>query len=140
MFLQVKHDLLSGRLRCSDDDVAQLSALALQCQSFGRLATQLLTSLFMTALRSRCGHYILPCDFYILLFSSPNLSSRRLDVYCTSTHDVALVRINACLKCAARGSLKIQDAKKSPSAYHHTTLSGYILATKARIDNRKNTC
>jgi len=35
-----------------------------------------------------------------------------LDVYHTSTHDVALVRIsNACLKCAARGSLKIQDAK-----------------------------
>jgi len=28
-------------------------------------------------------------------------------------------------------------AKKSPSAYHHTTLSGYIIATKARIDNRK---
>jgi len=27
--------------------------------------------------------------------------------------------------------------KKSPSAHHHTTLSGYILATKARIDNQK---
>jgi len=33
MFLQLKHDLLSGRLQCGDDDVAQLSALALQCQS-----------------------------------------------------------------------------------------------------------
>jgi len=29
--------------------------------------------------------------------------------------------------------------KKSPSAHHHTTLSGYILATKAFIDNRKKT-
>jgi len=29
-------------------------------------------------------------------------------------------------------------AKKSPSAHHRTTLSGYIFATKARIDNRKN--
>jgi len=27
--------------------------------------------------------------------------------------------------------------KKSPSGHHHTTLSGYIFATKARIDNRK---
>jgi len=37
----------------------------------------------------------------------------------------------------------MQDAKivkKSPSANHRTTLSGYILATKARIDNRKKTC
>ena len=37
----------------------------------------------------------LPCDFYLLSFfySSPNLSGRRLDVYHTSTHGVALVRI-----------------------------------------------
>jgi len=28
-------------------------------------------------------------------------------------------------------------AKKSPSAHHRTTLSGYIFATKARIDNMK---
>jgi len=35
-----------------------------------------------------------------------------MDVYHTSTHGVALVRIyNACLKCAARGSLKTPDAK-----------------------------
>jgi len=41
-----------------------------------------------------------------------NLSGQRLDVYHTSTHGVALVRIyNAGLKHAARGSLKIQDAK-----------------------------
>jgi len=59
----------------------------------------------------------LPCDFYLLLsssffFSLPDLSGQRLDVYHTSTHAVALVRIyNACLKCAARHSLKIQDAK-----------------------------
>ena len=35
----------------------------------------------------------LPCDFYLLFSSSPNLSGRRLDVYHTSTHGVALVRI-----------------------------------------------
>jgi len=28
-------------------------------------------------------------------------------------------------------------AKKSPSGHHHTTLPGYIFATKAHIDNRK---
>jgi len=28
-------------------------------------------------------------------------------------------------------------AKKSPSAHHRTTLSGYIFATKAHIENRK---
>ena len=36
--------------------------------------------------------------------------------------------------------LKIQDAKfakNSPSAHYRTTLSGYIFATKACIDNRK---
>jgi len=31
------------------------------------------------------------CGFFFLLFSSPNLSGRRLDVYHTSTHSVALV-------------------------------------------------
>jgi len=41
------------------------------------------------------------------------------------------------MKPAARGSLEIQDAKKSPSAHHGTTLSGYILATEAGIDNPK---
>jgi len=46
-------------------------------------------SFVKAALRSRCGHYIfLPC-----VFSSPNLGRRRLDVYRTSTHDVALARI-----------------------------------------------
>jgi len=35
----------------------------------------------------------------------------------------------------------LQDAKsrqKSPSGHHRTNLSGYISATKAHIDNRKN--
>ena len=86
----------------------------------------------------------LPCGFFLLFsssFSSPNLSRRRLDVCRTSTHGVALVRIlNAGLKCTARCSLEMQDAKKSqksPSGHHRTTLSGYIFVTKAHIDNRK---
>ena len=50
-------------------------------------------------------------SFFFYLFSSPNLSDRRLDVYHTSTHGVALRIWNAGLKCAARGSLEIHDAK-----------------------------
>ena len=62
--------------------------------------------------------YFCPVIFIFCLlsfFSSPNLSGQRLDVYHTSTHGVALVRIwNARLKRAARGSLEMQDPKKSP--------------------------
>jgi len=55
--------------------------------------------LLMADLRSRCEHYIfaLWCLSFIFLsfylFSSPNLSGRRLDVYHTKTYGVALVRI-----------------------------------------------
>jgi len=58
-----------------------------------------LTFLVMAALWNRAGHYIFMLWFlsiYLsssIFFSSPNLSGRRLDVYHTSTHGVALVRI-----------------------------------------------
>jgi len=77
---------------------------------------------------------------FFFFYSSPNLSGRRLDDCHTSTHGAALVQISdAGLKPAARGSLKTQDAKsrqKSPSGHHRTTLSGYVIATKARIDRQ----
>jgi len=49
----------------------------------------------MAAMRSRCGHYIFALWFLLsfFFFSSPNLSGRRLDVYHTFTHGVALVHI-----------------------------------------------
>jgi len=67
----------------------------------------------MAALRSRCGHYTFALWFLSsIFFSSPNLSGRRLDIYHTSTHGAALVRIyHAGLKHAARGSLEMQDPK-----------------------------
>jgi len=50
--------------------------------------------LIMAALRSRCGHYIFAPWFLLLsFFSLPNLSVRIVDVYHTSTHLVALMRI-----------------------------------------------
>ena len=94
----------------------------------------------MAALWNMAGHYIFALWFLLLSiylsFSPPNLRRRRLDVCHTSTHDVALVG----LKRAACGSLKNTGRKsrqKSPSGHHRTTLSGYIFATKAIIDNRK---
>jgi len=39
---------------------------------------------------------------------------------------------------AARWKCRTQNiAKNSPSGHHPTALSGYIFATKARIDNQK---
>jgi len=55
--------------------------------------------LIMAAQCNRAGHYIFALrflSFFLLsffLFSWPNLSGRKLDVYHSSTHGVALVRI-----------------------------------------------
>ena len=50
-----------------------------------------------TIIFSSCGYFYLSSFFF---FSSPNLSGRRLDVYHTSTHGVALVRIYRTQKIA----------------------------------------
>jgi len=101
----------------------------------------------MVALWNRADRYIF--ILWFLLFSSSFFFFRRLisavgdwmSAILPHMVRVALVRISdAGLKRAARGSLEMQDAKidkKSPSAHHRTTLSGYIFATKARIDNQK---
>jgi len=57
-----------------------------------------LSFFFMVALCNRADHNIFMLwfvllSFFLLFFSSPNLSSRRLDVYHTLAHGVALVRI-----------------------------------------------
>jgi len=53
---------------------------------------------FMAALWNKAVDYIfalwfLLSFFFFFFYSSPNLSGRRVDVYHTSTHGVALVRI-----------------------------------------------
>jgi len=97
------------------------------------------SELFMAALHSRCAHYIFDLFLLSIFFlSSPNLSRRRLDVYHTSTHCVALVQIsNAGLKTCCTRLAENTGCKNSPSVHHCTTLSGYIFATQAHIDNRK---
>ena len=70
----------------------------------------------------------MPCGFFYLhlfsFFSSRNLSGHRVDVYHTSTHGVALVRISdAGLKCAAHSSLGIQHAKMTQKNRHLGTIT-----------------
>ena len=134
--------------------------------NYGRPIIFLPCSFFMVALCNRADHYIFchvisiflwppyviggplyfcpVVSFFFLSFfiSSPNLSGRRLDVYHTLKHGVALVRIlNAGLKCAARGSLQIRDAKKVAKNRHLGTISQLCRAISSqlsiRIDNRK---
>jgi len=81
------------------------------------------------------GHYIFAlwflCSIYLsVFFSLHNLSGQRLDVYHTSTRGVALVRIyDACLKCAAGGSLQIQDAKN----HHFGTIAQLCRAVSLQL-------
>jgi len=68
----------------------------------------------------------------------------RLDVCHTSTHGVALVRINlecmsemCCMWLAGNAGPK-KSPKNAPSGHHRTTLPDDIFATKACIDSGKN--
>jgi len=113
--------------------------------AIGKMLSPLYVSVIMAALWNREGHYIfihvVSSIFLLLSFSSPNLSGRRLDVYHTSTHDVALVRIqNLSEMCCTRLAENTGSKKyaKSPFAHHRTALLGYIFATNAFIDNGKN--
>jgi len=85
---------------------------------------------------NRADHYIFILWFLLSFFflSSPNLSGRRLDVCHTSTHGVALVRIyDAGLKRAARGSLEMRDAKKSPKGRHLRTIAQLCQAITSQL-------
>ena len=85
----------------------------------------------MVALWNRADHYI--SALWFLLFFLAYLSHRRLDVCHTSTH--ANFRCSSETRCTRLAANT--GRKKSSSAHHRTTLSGYIFATKARIDNRE---
>jgi len=72
--------------------------------------------------------------FLVLLFSSSNFSGRRLEVYHTCTHSVALVQIlNAGLKCAARDSLEIHNAKMSRNNRHLRTITQICRAISSQL-------
>jgi len=69
--------------------IANLSPYLLQSPAIAG-DCYVLVVLFMVALCNRADDYIFALWFLLLLFPSPNLSHRRLDVYHTFTHCVAL--------------------------------------------------
>ena len=96
----------------------------------------------MVALWNTADHYIFILSFVVvvLLFFSRR---RRVDVCHTCLHTWCGLSVNlrcrsetCCTRLAANTGHK-KSRQKSPSGDHHTTLSGYIFATKAHIDNRK---
>ena len=77
---------------------------------------------------------------FFFFFFSPNLSGRRLDVYHTYVHTWCGLSANLECRsemCCARLAAGRKSRQKSPSRHHRTTFSGYIVATKAHIDNRR---
>ena len=97
----------------------------------------------MVALWNRADHYIFILWFLLLFFffffSSPNLSCCRLYIYHTSTRGCGLSANlgSRSETCYARLAGNTGRKKLPKSRHHHTTLSGYIFATKACIDNWK---
>jgi len=85
----------------------------------------------MVALWNKADHYIFILwflSFYLLFFSSPNLSSCTLDVCHTSTHGLPYCEFRMQVwnvLHAARWKYRMQKShQKSPSRHHRTTLSG----------------
>jgi len=101
----------------------------------------------MAALLADCRHSVFyPCGCYLLSSFSFLACSQPSQIGCLSYFDT-WCGLSANLECRSEMCCmwltEIQVAKlrkKSPSAHHHTTLSGYIFATtgKACINNRKN--
>jgi len=84
----------------------------------------------------------LPCGFF-LSFLFLALSQRPqigclpyFHTWCGPGANLECRSEMCCMRLAGNTGRK-NDAKKSPSVHHRTTLSGYIFATEARIDNRK---
>jgi len=89
----------------------------------------------MSALRSRCGHYIFALWFLLSFF--PCLISAVADwmstilllfhTWCGLSANLGCRSQTCCTRMAANTACK-KIAKKSPSGHHRTTLSGYIFA------------
>jgi len=84
----------------------------------------------------RCGIFFIH-SFFLLLFPSPILISRRLDVYHYYHTWCANLQCRSETPGYSWNTGRKTYAKKSLSAHHSTTLSGYIFAAKAYIENQK---
>jgi len=94
---------------------------------------------FMATLCNRAGHiYFHPVvcssSFFSFRLISPvaDWMSTTLPPWCGLSANLECRSETCCTRLAGNAG-----CKKSPSAHHRTTLSGYIVTTKARIDNRK---
>jgi len=102
----------------------------------------------MVALWNRADHYIFILSFVLLLsvIFFPRLISAAADWMPTILPHMVWpcanlrCRSETCCTWLAENTGRKKVAKKSPSGHHSTNLSGYIFATKARIDNRKKNC
>jgi len=104
--------------------------------------------IFMAALHSRCVslHYIfcpvVSSSFFLLSFflAYSQLSHIGCLPYfrtCCGLSANLGCRSETCCTLLAENKGGNKITKNSPSGHHHTTFSGYIFATEARIDNRK---
>jgi len=84
--------------------------------------------IFIAALCNRAGHYSFVLWFLLLssiFFASPYLSRRRLDVYSTSTHGVAVVRIWMQVENQKKNLL---NSNVSPTCLHNRVNFGLLAA------------
>jgi len=88
--------------------------------------------IMMAALCNRAGIYIFALWF---LLSSSILCLPYFHTWCGLSANLGCRSETCCTRLAEN-----TGRKKSPSGHHRTTLSGYIFATKACMDNRKKTC
>ena len=98
--------------------------------------------LIMAALRSRCGHYIFVL-WFLLLFLAYFQPSHigwlpYFHTWCGFSANLGCRSETCCMRLAENTGTK--NCQKFAIRHHSTTLSGYIFATKAHIDNRKKTC
>ena len=92
------------------------------------------TGLYMATLRSRYGHYI-----FALWFLSSFFQSQPLQIGCLP-YLHTWCGLSANLGCRSENVFTRLAGiawHKFASGHHRTTLSAYVFATKARIDNRK---
>jgi len=97
--------------------------------------------IIMATLCNRAGHYIFALWFTLssIYLSSyfPRLISAVADWMSTILpHEFIACRSETWRTRLAENTGRKKIVKNSPSGHHRTTLSGYIFATKARIDNQ----
>ena len=93
-----------------------------------------------TLIFSSCRLFALSIFFYLfsrLISAAIDWMSTILHTWCGLSVNLRCRSETCCTRLAENTARTQKSRQKSPSGHHRTTLSGYIFATKARIDNRK---